>query len=60
MRYVFDIFLVVTGDITGLLGPLEFKLVLAYHRLLDQIATSLVDRMGDVGIELIGCPFDVL
>jgi hypothetical protein len=60
MRDVFDILLVVTGDISGLLGPLKLELILAYDRLLDQIAASLVDRMGDVGIELIGCPFDVL
>jgi hypothetical protein len=60
MRDVLDVLLVVPGNIPGLLGPLELQSVLAYHRMLDQVAASLVDRVSDIGIKLIGCPFDVL
>jgi hypothetical protein len=60
MRDVLDVLLVVPGNVPGLLGPLELQSVLAYHGMLDQVAASLVDRVCDIGIKLIGCPFDVL
>lgn len=60
MGDVLDVLLVVPGDITRLFGPLKLQLVLLQNPLLDQVSAGLVDRMGDVRIELVGGSFDIV
>lgn len=60
MRDVLDVLFIVPGNIPRLFGSFEFQMVLADDRLLDLIAASLIDRMGDIGIKLVRSPFDIL
>jgi hypothetical protein len=57
MRELLDILFVIPGEVTGLLGPLKFQMVLFDHRLLNLISASLIDRMSDVCVKLVGCTF---
>lgn len=60
VRDQLDVFFIVPGHIPGLLGTFEFQLVLPDNRLLDQIPASLIDRVRDIGVELIRRSFDIL
>ena len=60
MRDEFDVLFVVPRNISGLLGSFEFQMVLADDGVLDLIATSLIDRVGDIRVKLIRGPFDIL
>lgn len=60
MWNVLEILFVVSGNIPWIFGPFEFQIVLADDRLLDLIAASLIDRVGDICIKLVRSSFDIL
>ncbi len=49
---VLEIEVVVSRDIAGLFGSLDFLVKLAYHNFLNHFAALGIDRVGDIGIEL--------